>query len=331
MKELISWAGMPRRTFYYKPYGGTKGRPKTTHTYYRDQLVSDEKVIEEIRQILSQPYCCYGYHNVTDDLKKEGYAIGDKKVYRLMSEQDLLLGKSIICKGKREFVKFRRIVASKPLEYLCLDIKYVWVKGESRWYYLLSIMDVYSRRILEWIFQKSVRQIDVVNRFRLLHLRYNLKGVVIRNDNGSQFLASSVRQTLQQMEARQEFTHVATPEENAYIEAFHSIMQRELIDRYEFASYYEAMCHIKAYTQWYNQERKHGSLGKKKPQQIWDQFFGGSSLKQREEALSEPMSRPTDKELRISLDIGGENAYFCLKDEPNKSLLLNSFEKVSSL
>jgi transposase InsO family protein len=294
-------------------------------------LLSDDLVVERIRQILSKPYCCYGYHNVTDDLKQEGYAIGDKKVYRIMSDENLLMGKTIVCKGKREFVKFRRIVASKPMEYLCLDIKYIWVKGESRWYYLLSIMDVYSRRILEWVFQKNVRQIDVVNRFRLLHLRYNLKGVIIRNDNGSQFLASSVRQTLRQMEARQEFTHVATPEENSYIEAFHSIMQRELIDRYEFESYYEAMYHIKAYMKWYNEERKHGSLGRRKPQQVWDQYFGGSSLKQRDRALSEPLSRPADRPLCISLDNGGENAYLCLKDEPNQSLLLNSFQNLSSL
>ena len=55
------------------------------------------------------------------------------------------------------------------MEYLCLDIKYVWVHGEGRWYYLLSIMDVFSRKILHWIFQKSVRQMDVINMFGWLH------------------------------------------------------------------------------------------------------------------------------------------------------------------
>ena len=50
-----------------------------------------------------------------------------------------------------------------------------------------------------------------------------------------------------QLEAQQEFTHVATPEENAYIEAFHSILQRELIERYEFSSFYEAKLHLEKY------------------------------------------------------------------------------------
>jgi transposase InsO family protein len=75
---------------------------------------------------------------------------------------------------------------------------------------------------------------------RGLDLRFGLKGVIIRNDNGSQFIAYSVRETLKQMEAHQEFTHVAKPEENAYIEAFHSIQQRELMDRFTFSSFYDA-------------------------------------------------------------------------------------------
>jgi transposase InsO family protein len=89
--------------------------------------------------------------------------------------------------------------------------------GEGRWYYQLAIMDVFSRKIIGWLFQRSIRQTDVVRLMRNLDLRFALKGVVIRNDNGSQFIAHQVRQVLQALEARQEFTHVATPEENAYI------------------------------------------------------------------------------------------------------------------
>lgn len=37
-------------------------------------------------------------------------------------------------------------------------------------------MDVFSGKILHWVFQNSVHRIDVVNMFRWLHLYYNLKG-----------------------------------------------------------------------------------------------------------------------------------------------------------
>lgn len=78
---------------------------------------------------------------------------------------------------------------------------------------------------------------------RWLDLCFGLKRLNIRNDNGSQSIVHKVREALQSMEAKQEFTHVATPEENAYIEAFHSIQQSELIDRHSFASFYDARQH----------------------------------------------------------------------------------------
>ena len=105
-----------------------------------------------------------------------------------------------------------------------------------------------------------MRKIDVINLFRQVDLTYGIKGVTIRNDNGSQFIANEVKNFLKTAQAKQEFTHIATPEENAYIEAFHSILQRELIDRYEFQSEYDAKITLKNYMQWYNFKRNHRNL-----------------------------------------------------------------------
>lgn len=270
--ELCKWAGVANSSFHYKAHPGQRGMKASTHTPIGDGLVENSLVVEQIRAILGLDYCIYGYHMMTSELRGMGYVINPKKVYRLMDENHLLCGKKIKTRGKRAFVKFRRINATKPMEYLCLDIKYVWVQGESRWFYQLSIMDVFSRRILCWIFQRSVKQNDVIGLMRGLDLRFGLKGVIIRNDNGSQFIAHAVRQTLKDLEAKQEFTHVATPEENAYIESFHSIQQRELMDRFEFSSYYHARQHIEKYMYWYNCLRRHGSLNNLTPQQKWDRY-----------------------------------------------------------
>jgi transposase InsO family protein len=232
-------------------------------------IVENADVVDQIRVVLSQDYCVYGYHAMTRELRGMEYVINPKKVYRLMDENHLLCGKKIKTKGKRAFVKYRRIKASRPMEYLCLDIKYVKVEGEGKNYYQLAVIDVFSRAILCWIFQSSIRQKDVIAMMRTLHLRYSLKGVFIRNDNGSQFIAHAVRQALKDMEAKQEFTHVATPEENAYIEAFHSIEQRELIDRFVFSSFYDAKRHIGLYMFWYNNVRRHGALKWMTPMQKW--------------------------------------------------------------
>ncbi|TLU92011.1 transposase [Dyadobacter sediminis] len=62
-----------------------------------------------------------------------------------------------------------------------------------------------------------------------------------------------------------------TPEENSYIEAFHSILEREVIERNEFASYYEAKETIQRFITHYNQSRLHRSIGFIIPQQKWEE------------------------------------------------------------
>lgn len=73
-----------------------------------------------------------------EELRNQEYYINEKKAYRLMNEQNLLLGKVIRTSGKRKFVQHRKIQASYPMEYLCLDIKYVYVHADKPNYYLLT-------------------------------------------------------------------------------------------------------------------------------------------------------------------------------------------------
>jgi transposase InsO family protein len=271
--QLCKWVDLAPGNYYYKPSGGKKGFKPTVTTGKKDgSCVSNDAVIEEIKSILSGEFVCYGYQKVTVQLKNLDYIINHKKVYRLMDENNLLLGKVIKTNGRRQWVKHRKIKACRPMEYLCLDIKYLWVSGEQRWYYLLTILDVYSRKVLQWVLQKSVRKIDVINLFRLIDLQYGIKGVNIRNDNGSQFIANDVKQFLRMAEANQEFTHIATPEENAYIEAYHSIVQKEIVERFEFASYYEARMTMQAYVDFYNNRRLHSGVEYKTPQQAWTEY-----------------------------------------------------------
>lgn len=322
--ELCRWAVVAKSSYHYKTHPGERGMKSSTHTPIGDGVVENTLVVDQIRAVLGMDYCVYGYHMMTTELKDLGYVINKKKVYRLMNENHLLCGKRIKTQGKRQWVKFRRIAAKRPMEYLCLDIKHVWVHGENRWYYQLAIIDVFSRRILCHIFQRSIRQNDVIALMRALDLRFGLKGVIIRNDNGSQFIAHKVRQALQALEALQEFTHVATPEENAYIEAFHSIEQRELIDRYVFASYYDAKQHIEKYMHWYNCKRKHGSLGGITPMQKWAQGVSCLTVRQLFEPASVDLSRPDsasswDVSALYSLDKTNETAY--LRQTDRKSVV----------
>ncbi len=110
-----------------------------------------------------------------------------------------------------------------------MDIKYVYIHGWRRNVYLLTVMDIYSRKVLIHMLRQSIKKGDVLVMLSLMLLEYKTEGMLIRNNNGSQFIATAVRQFLKEKGILQEFSHVATPEDNTYIEALHSNLQREVI------------------------------------------------------------------------------------------------------
>jgi len=276
-RSLLQWAGLSASSFYYKRSGASKGIKPSTHSVNRQgELIENAGVIKDIEKTLSQEFCCYGYRNMTAELKEIGWRINHKKVYRLMKESNLLYGSRIrVMPFKRNFIRFRSLRPERPLQYLSMDIKYVHVHGTGRNALLLTVMDIYSRRVLIYILRHSIKKGDVLLMLSLMLLEYKIKGMSLRNDNGSQFIAKVVREYLKDKGVYQEFSHVATPEDNAYIEALHSNLQREVIDRFEFESIYHAQLIIDRYYKWYNEKRRHGSLKRQTPDTVWKKYNPG--------------------------------------------------------
>lgn len=101
----------------------------------------------------------------------------------------------------------------------------------------------------------------------LLLMEYKIENITIRNANGAQFIAGVVRKFLKDKWVYQEFTYVATPEENAYIEAIHSTIQGEIVERFELEFNYHAHIIYQHYYDWYNHHHKHGALEIKSAEQ----------------------------------------------------------------
>jgi putative transposase len=252
-----------------------RGIRPSTHSVNQDgELFENVVVIKDIEKTLSQEFCCYGYRNMAGELRDLGWIINHKKVYRLMKEYKLLYGGRIRpAPFKRDFIRFRTPPACRPLQYLSMDIKYVHIHGTGRNALLLTVIDIYSRKVLIHMLKHSIKKGDVLLMLSLMLLEYKAEGMSLRNDNGSQFIAGVVRQYLKEKGIYQEFSRVATPEDNAFIEALHSTLQREVIDRFEFDSVYHAQMTLDRYYKWYNEKRRHSSLAGKTPQNIWNQYF----------------------------------------------------------
>jgi hypothetical protein len=153
-----------------------------------------------------------------------------------------------------------------------MDIKYVYIHGEKRNALLLTVLDVYSRSILSQVLWWRIRKEQVIWLLHRMLQQHSTKGITLRNDNGSQFIAHAVRNYLQQREVVQEFTHVATPEENCFIEAYHSILDKQLLQTTEFSDIEEAIAVFNRWRTFYNERRRHGSLDQQPPKKVWENY-----------------------------------------------------------
>ena len=267
--------GIIESSYYRVPSGGQKGKKASKLTYHNvNGFVDQATVIASVKDILSHEFIDCGYRLMCSYLKKDGYLINHKKLYRIMKQANMLkLEHRINRSGSgRKFVKFRKVITLRPMECLEMDIKMVWIPSIGKNAYLLSIIDVHTRRILKDYFSFSIKQKQVINLLSLMLEQYQYpKNIVIRSDNGSQFIAKSVREYLGLIGVSQEFTHVATPEENAHVEAYHGILKKEVFQRFEYTTFGEIEQILKRYVIFYNNVRHHGLLGRTTPMEKWSQ------------------------------------------------------------
>jgi putative transposase len=264
VSNVLKILRLPRSSYYYKPAGTAgKGRTCSTHTLTGDGIyVSNEVVIEHIRKILSREFVDYGYLKVTHALHQQyKYRINKKKVYRLMKQAELLYKRLARVKGNRLWVNELVPQPQGHFSYLEFDIKYIWIAGERRNALVLSVIDVFSRWVLGQLISYSVRKEDVVELFDQIFAIYPMPlRIYVRNDNGSQMESRLVQQYFADMEITQEFTRPATPEQNAHIESYHSIIERVICARYEFEDLSEAIDTFERWLDFYNYERIHSGI-----------------------------------------------------------------------
>ena len=96
----------------------------------------------------------------------------------------------------------------------------------------------------------------------------NISGVRMRSDIVTQFICNTVENFLSAMNIPHERIHPATPKEDAHIESFNSILEREVIRRFEFDTFEESDSTINRFVDFYNNERLHTGIGYVTPREM---------------------------------------------------------------
>lgn len=260
---------------YYARVNGKKQEPKTTprggrpapgYSYTKTgKPISDEQICEWIMELLSDEYTSvYGYRKLTKVLRRQyPLVINKKKVYRLCKKMNVLRPqRQLKIKHPRRLANNRLITGSNQLWET--DIKYGWIAGEQRFFFLMSIIDVFDRAIITYHHGLSCVAKDLVQitqeALMKRQLFDNTDQLVIRSDNGPQFISHAFETACERFKVTHERIPPKTPNKNAHIESFHAIVESECYRRYEFHSYQHAYEIVSGFIHNYNHRRIHGSI-----------------------------------------------------------------------
>ncbi len=110
---------------------------------------------------------------------------------------------------------------------------------------------------------------------------FNKDQLVIRSDNGSQMTSTVFIENANKFgedELLHELIPPATPNKNAHVEAFNSILEIEFLQPRYFKTYGQAYLETTGFMEFYNTSRLHGSLKNRTPMEVFESFKKGEAL-----------------------------------------------------
>lgn len=194
------------------------------------------------------------------NLDREGKVhISPSSVYRVLKSEDLVPPHAF-GKPHRDKVKPD---PTAPHEDWMVDITYIPIQAVD--WYLIVLLDVYSRYIVGWDLSSSMTWRDVQRVIDFAMEDWELRDSQVKprlhNDNGSQLKAKKLTQWLREMGVLQDFSRPKVPEDLAMLERFIRTVKQEEVYPAEYVDQYEARDGLGQFIDYYNHRRPHQSLG----------------------------------------------------------------------
>jgi putative transposase len=258
--RMVELGGVSRASFYRYDEDGTP-RPD------RDMDLRDAI------QRIGLKWPSYGRPRITAALRRQGWTVNPKRVYRLMREDNLL------CVRKRKFLVTTdsnhglRVYPNLAGQMSLTGINQLWVADityirlETEFVYLAVVIDAFSRRVMGWALDRSVEDELTLAALRMaLELRQPPAGWVHHSDRGSQYASGDYTDLLKSHGCEISMSHKASPWENGGCESWMKTLKYEEVYRQEYRDLAEARASIARFIEKvYNQQRLHSALGYRPP------------------------------------------------------------------
>jgi putative transposase len=211
----------------------------------------------------------YGWPRMTRELRRRGWVVNHKRVYRLMHEDNLL------CLRRRKFVLTTDSAHQLPVypnlarEMTLTGLDQLWVADITyirllvEFVYLAVILDAFSRRLIGWALDRTLEDELTLGALRMaLKRRKPAAGLVHHSDRGVQYAARDYTALLEEHGIRISMSRRGNPYDNALAESFIKTLKYEEVYRQEYRDLAEARASIPRFLeQVYNEKRLHSALG----------------------------------------------------------------------
>ena len=229
---------------------------------------------ERIQEIYDSSHQNYGAPKITRELQREGERISERTVGIYMRELGIRaqwikpwIATTVDSDFSKELhnILNEQFNPDRPNAVWCTDITYIYThEGFS---YLTSVMDLYSRKIIAWTLSDSMEVSFVIETINKAKSRRNTDlPLILHSDRGSQYVSKAYREATEKFQLS--YSHKGYPYDNACIEAFHSLIKREWLNRFRILNLEHAHTLVFEYIEaFYNTVRIHSHCDYMSPDQ----------------------------------------------------------------
>ena len=254
----------------------------------RDFWLSDDEKVAVLNFHNQNPL--EGYKRLTYMMLDKGViAVSPTTIYGILKRAGVLDRKKT--KPSKKGTGF--VQPLKPHEHWHCDVSYLNIGGT--FYYLCSLLDGYSRKIIHWEIREQMKEKDIEMVIQKgIELNPGVTPRII-SDRGPQFIAREFKSYIRQMGMTHVLTSPYYPQSNGKIERWHRELKSHCIRPKSAETIEEARTNVSEYVDHYNNIRLHGALGYITPA---DKLAGNAEkiFAERERKLAE--ARQNRKELR---------------------------------
>jgi transposase InsO family protein len=198
-----------------------------------------------------------GYKRLTWQMVDQDVAyLRPYQVYRILAEQNLLSRRSLPVEVLR-----RPAEPDHPDQQWHVDLMYLYIR--PRWYYLVDILDAYSRFLIHWSLNLTMlaETVTLTVQEALEQLSARRPGEPkLVHDHGSQFVGAEWRRFVASAGVGDIPTRVAHPQSNGRLERLHRTHREEGLSAEDLSDYYRALETLAGWRHYYNHERPHSAL-----------------------------------------------------------------------